>query len=265
MSSSDLWIRDVITSYGLPAIILILIAISISQNWPWLRKCIYKCYLTGFEAECAELMAPYKKCLFESLQHVVSSDRVLRAMGCIRLLEIGVKTGENIQFYPDSTHLIAVDRNVKLAEYLIKGNRSWEFSHIIIERLITGDGSSLKEIPTGYVDIVVSTRSLCSVKSTRSTLQEIRRVLAPGGQYLFIEHTPENEGTFIRWLQKMLSRTRLWPSLFGGCNLDVDPIADIKNAGFYQITWDTFTLDGFVSQYFHFILSKQHVLGIAIR
>ena len=88
-------------------------------------------------------------------------------------------TGENIQFYPDSTRLIGVDRNLRLPEYLTKGNRSWQFSHIIIERLIVGDGSCLREVPTGYVDAVVTTRSLCSVISLQSTLREIHRVLAP--------------------------------------------------------------------------------------
>lgn len=265
MSNSDLWIRDIITSYGLSTLILVLLTIWIARRWSSLQRRIYKAYLTGFEVECSELASPYKKHLFKSLQHIVSSDNVLRSMDCIRLLEIGVKTGENIQFYPDNTHLIAVDRNVRLAEYLIKGNRSWQFSHIIIERVIVGDGSSLKDVPTGYVDVVVSMRSLCSVTSIQSTLQEIRRVLAPGGQYLFIEHVPEKEGSFIRFLQKILSQTGIWPSLFGGCHLDSDPITHIKIAGFDHVISDTFTLDGYVSQSFHLGLSKQHVLGVAVR
>lgn len=93
--------------------------------------------------------------------------------------DVRIFIGENIQFYPEGTHLIGVDWNVKLGEYLVKGNRSCEFSHVIIERLIMGDGSSLKEVITGCIDVVVTTRSLCSVKSIQSTLQEIRRVLAP--------------------------------------------------------------------------------------
>lgn len=39
----------------------------------------------------------------------------------------------------------------------------------------------------------------------------------------------------------------------------------IKNAGFDQIIWNTFTLKGYVSHFFHLILSKQHILGVAIR
>ncbi|CAK9820578.1 Thiol S-methyltransferase METTL7B [Anthophora plagiata] len=265
MSNSDLWMRDVITSYGLLLVLSVLAIVVISRKWPSLQKSIYKAYLTGFEAECAELAVPYKKHLFESLEHITSCDNVLRSMGCIRLLEIGVKTGENIQFYPDNTHFIGVDRNLRLAEYLTQGNRFWQFSHVIIERIIVNDGSSLKEVPTGSVDVVVTTRTLCSVTSIKSTLQEIHRVLAPGGQYLFMEHIPENEGTFVRWMQKMLSQTGIWPSLFGGCCLNVNPIVDIKNTGFDHITWDTFTLEGYVTQSFHLMLSKQHILGVAVR
>lgn len=87
--------------------------------------------------------------------------------------------GDNIQYYPEGSHFIGVDWNRKLGDYLVNGNRSWQFSHVILERLITGDGSSLKMVPSEYVDAVVTTRSLCSTKSVSETLKEIRRVLAP--------------------------------------------------------------------------------------
>ncbi|XP_076655746.1 thiol S-methyltransferase TMT1A-like [Halictus rubicundus] len=262
MSVSDLWIRDLFTNYGLLALLFSCAAIVMSQQWSNLQKYVYKAYLTGFEVEWAEIALPHRKRLFKLLHNAVSSDERLRSMGCIRVLEIGVKTGENIPFYPDNTHLISVDRNLKLAEYLIKGK---QFSHVSIERVIVGDGSSLKNVPTGYVDVVVTTRSLCSAKSIPSTLREIHRVLAPGGQYLFIEHVPETEGTFVYWLQKVLSQMKIWPSLFGGCRLTADPIKHIRNIGFASITCDTFILEGCVTQNFHLVLSRKHILGIAIR
>ncbi|XP_012527730.1 methyltransferase-like protein 7A [Monomorium pharaonis] len=265
MSSIDLWICDVLGSYGIIALIILYIVIWTIKKWPMLQKDTYRTHLVGFEMECAELANPYKEHLFKALQDIVSNDEMLRSMGSIRILEIGVKTGENIQFYPEGTHLIGVDWNVKLGEYLIKGNRSWQFSHVIIERLIMGDGSSLKEILTGYVDVVVTTRSLCSVKSIQSTLQEIRRVLAPGGKYIFVEHVPEKEGTFIRWLQIALTRCGIWPSLFGNCRLDVDCVADIENAGFKKVSWTFLALEGYVSHPLHLTLSRQHVFGIATR
>ncbi|XP_077267088.1 thiol S-methyltransferase TMT1A-like isoform X1 [Temnothorax americanus] len=275
MSSTDLWMRDILASYGVILLIISCVAIWMIEKWPTLRKDTYRAHLLGFEMECAELASPYKEHLFKVLQYIVSNDEMLRSMGSIRILEIGVKTGanwisarahgENVQFYPESTHLIGVDWNIKLGEYLVKGNRSWQFSHVIIERLITGDGSSLKEVLTGCVDAVVTTRSLCSVKSLQSTLQEIRRVLAPGGKYIFVEHVPEKKGTFIRWLQIALTRTGIWPALFGDCRLDVDCVADIENAGFNKVSWTFLALEGYVSHPFHLTLSRQHVFGIATK
>lgn len=58
MSNNDLWIRDVITDYGLLLLVVIFIGILISRKWLNLQKRIYKAYLTGFEVECAELMTP---------------------------------------------------------------------------------------------------------------------------------------------------------------------------------------------------------------
>nr|XP_012234060.1 PREDICTED: methyltransferase-like protein 7A isoform X2 [Linepithema humile] len=265
MSNYDLWIRDILTSYGVITMIIFCIMIWIIQKWPIWRKNIYRAHLLGLEMEYAELASPYKEHLFKALQCVISNDEMLRSMGCIRILEIGIKTGENIQFYPEGTHLIGVDWNVKLGEYLVKGSRSCEFSHVIIERLITGDGSSLKEVPTGCVDVVVTTRSLCCVKSMQSTLQEIRRVLAPGGKYIFVEHVPEKESTFIRWLQIALTQTGIWPSLFGDCRLDADCTVEIENAGFEKTSWTFLDLEGYVTHPIYLTLSRQHVFGIATR
>ncbi|KAK2580145.1 hypothetical protein KPH14_012418 [Odynerus spinipes] len=184
MSSGDLWLRDTATSYGQIIILLFLIIFVINRKWKKLCERVYKAHLVGFELECAELAFPYKRELFKILRKIVSDDEILRSLGCIRVLEIGVKTGDNIQFYPEGTHFIGVDWNIKLADYLVDTNHSWEFGHIVLERLIVGDGSNLKEIPSGCIDVVVSTRSLCSAKSPRLAFSEIRRVLAPVGNAL---------------------------------------------------------------------------------
>lgn len=93
MSNSDLWVRDVIASYGLLCLIAVAMIIWIYEKWSDLQRSVYRSYLKGFEVECAELTAPYRAHLFGQLRNVVSNDRVLRSTDCIRLLEIGVKTG----------------------------------------------------------------------------------------------------------------------------------------------------------------------------
>ncbi|XP_011499912.1 PREDICTED: methyltransferase-like protein 7A isoform X1 [Ceratosolen solmsi marchali] len=265
MSGSDLWIRDLITKYGLITIIIIIFSGLISWKWSRFRQHYFETFLLGFESECAELTRTYKKRLFAPLEKFVSHDETLRCLGRIRILEIGVKTGNNLQYYPDGTCFIAVDWNRKLEEYLINGDRSWQFTHIIFERFIIGDGSSLKEIPTGSVDAVVTTRSLCSTKSVSKTVSEIHRVLAPEGKYLFLEHLPDKQGSFIGWIQIILTKTKIWPIFFGGCQLNSDPTKYITKYGFKDMKWENITLQGYVSQPHHLLLTRHHIIGSATR
>lgn len=86
-----------------------------------------------------------------------------------------------------------------------------------------------------------------------------------GGKYIFVEHVPEKEGTFVRWLQIALTRTSIWPSLFGNCRLDADCVAEIENTGFEKVSWTSLALEGYVSHPLHLFLSRQHVFGIATR
>ncbi|XP_074102862.1 thiol S-methyltransferase TMT1B-like [Cotesia typhae] len=264
MATCDIWIRNIISIYGLLLIIMLIIYYFVNSKWCKLTNYIYRSHLLGFESECAEVAVPYKRRLFESLNNLESYDKFLRFNNCIRVLEIGVKTGQNIQFYPNGTHLIGVDWNYKLKEYLTESDHAWQFSHIEIEKLIIGDGSCLiKDIPNNYLDAVVTTRSLCSVSSVPEVLKEIRRVLAPGGVYLFLEHIPDTKDALTRWLQGFLTKTKIWPSLFGDCRLDSNPLKFIQSANFKSVEWEKIKLRGYVSQPYRLNLTCYHIMGTA--
>lgn len=80
-----------------------------------------------------------------------------------------------------------------------------------------------------------------------------------------MEHVPEKKDYFLRWIQIILTRSGLWPSLFGNCHLDFDIIREINDAGFKRVTSTSVILDGPVSQTVHLLLTGQHVLGVAMR
>ncbi|XP_063975665.1 thiol S-methyltransferase TMT1A-like [Diachasmimorpha longicaudata] len=265
MGAVDLLIKEIITVYGSTLLLTVVIVYIVHWQWAKFVKNIYRLHLMGFEAECAELAVNYKKRLFAPLNGAISNDKILQSEGAIRLLEIGVKTGENIQFYPDGTHLICVDWNRKLEDYLMKSDRAWQFSHVKFKKLIPSDGRSLKVIPSNCVDAVVTVRSLCACSSVRETLREIRRVLAPGGKYFFLEHVPDKEETFTRWLQDFLTKTKIYPSLFGDCRLDSNPLCNIKSTGFSKVSWESIVLKGYVTHPYHFYLSRNHIMGIATK
>ena len=90
--------------------------------------------------------------------------------------------------------------------------------------------------PDGGFDCVVSTWTLCSIPDVEGALGEIRRVLKPDGDLLFIEHgLAEDEGV-RRWQHRL---TPLWRRCAGGCHLDRPIRALIAGAGFEIGTLET--------------------------
>jgi ubiquinone/menaquinone biosynthesis C-methylase UbiE len=111
-----------------------------------------------------------------------------------RTLEIGAGTGVNLPHYNSSVselvisepspHMLARLRRAVAGAPPAAGH--WELVQAGAEALPFADGS---------FDTVVCTYVLCSVADPRRALEEIARVLRPGGRYLFMEHVHAGEGT----------------------------------------------------------------------
>ena len=91
--------------------------------------------------------------------------------------------------------------------------------------------ASAEHLPFGVAvfDTIVMTWTLCSIASPLAALFEMRRVLKPGGQLLFVEHGLSPETGIARWQHWL---TPCWRWIGGGCHLDrkVDDL--IRAAGF---------------------------------
>jgi SAM-dependent methyltransferase len=82
----------------------------------------------------------------------------------------------------------------------------------------------------GEFDAVVSTLVLCSVADPPRALEEIHRVLKPGGRLVFIEHVAAQDGSSrLRWQRRL---EPLWKRVMGNCHLTRDTEAAIRAAGF---------------------------------
>lgn len=113
-----------------------------------------------------------------------------------RTLEIGAGTGVNLPHYTaavselmitePSPHMLARLRRAVAGEPPAAGH--WELVQAGAEELPFDDGS---------FDTVVCTYVLCTVDDPRRALEEIGRVLAPGGRYLFMEHVRAGDGTLL--------------------------------------------------------------------
>src|SRR5215469_2748100 len=83
------------------------------------------------------------------------------------------------------------------------------------------------------VDFVISTLVLCSVENQDRSLQEVLRVLKPGGKLLFIEHVAAALGSRQRRIQTLVEP--LWRQIADGCHPARDTTTALKCAGFETI------------------------------
>ena len=77
-------------------------------------------------------------------------------------------------------------------------------------------------------DTVVSTFTLCSIPDIVHALGEVRRVLKPGGQLLFLEHGRAPDPDVARWQDRL---NGAWMPLAGGCHLNRPVRRLIEDAG----------------------------------
>ncbi|XP_066946988.1 thiol S-methyltransferase TMT1A-like [Macrobrachium rosenbergii] len=174
--------------------------------------------------------------LVAPLKSIVSHDPALRKEKNIRILEIGVGCGDNLKHYPDGAHLVLVDPNPHFKQHFTKkltGNLK-----INPEDIIVSKGEDMDVVPSESVDAVVVSLVLCSVTDVSKVLRQVKRVLVPGGKFLFMEHVHEWDTKTYRArriIQSLLTVTRIWPFLFEGCILNRDPLPLIRAAGFSQV------------------------------
>jgi ubiquinone/menaquinone biosynthesis C-methylase UbiE len=118
------------------------------------------------------------------------------------ILEVGFGTGASLAHYPPRVaSLTAVDVNPGVRRLARRRIARWP---IRVElRIAEGDRLPFSD---GEFETVVSTCTLCSARDPSRLLREIRRVLRPGGRYLFLEHGLSDDERVRRW-------QRLWNPL----------------------------------------------------
>lgn len=137
-----------------------------------------------------------------------------------RVLEVGVGTGRNLPLYPDTVHVDAIDFSPRMLE---RAQRRPPRANV---HLALMDVEQL-QWPSGTFDTVVATCVFCSVPDPVKGLTELRRVLRPGGQALFLEHMRPGTRWLARvfdWLDPLVSRS--------GPHINRRTMDNIRAAGF---------------------------------
>ncbi len=145
------------------------------------------------------------------------------------ILEVGVGTGKNFEFYPKSARVTAIDfspRMLKQAE-LTKTRKAVpvELALMDVQSLAYADNS---------FDTIVSTCVFCSVPLPNKGLKELYRVCKPGGQILLLEHVLSSKpllATIMNFLDPLVVR-------LVGAHINRDTVKNVKACSFSSVRID---------------------------
>ncbi|SHH37351.1 Methyltransferase domain-containing protein [Clostridium collagenovorans DSM 3089] len=135
-----------------------------------------------------------------------------------KILEIGIGTGTNLPLYPSEVKRItAVDSYIRnVPSSLIKVD-------------LINESACKMSFPENTFDTVVSTFALCSIDDLEISLNEIYRVLKPGGQFLFLEHG-KSKNKYVSYIQNTFNP--LYNIFAYGCNINRSYVNEIEKSGF---------------------------------
>ena len=171
-----------------------------------------------------------------------------------RVLELGCGDGEHFRLYPETvSELVAVEPEENLRG---RAARAAERARCAV-RIVPGFA---EELPAGddEFDAAVAALVLCSVSDQEAALDELKRVVRPGGELRFFEHVRADARMHVA---AQLAVQPLWSQLGGGCHLARNTEQAIRDSGFKIERIERFEFaPGFLQK-----LAGPHILGIATR
>ena len=100
------------------------------------------------------------------------------------ILEIGVGTGKNLQYYGEHAYITGIDFSPGMLKKAYDKLDKLNNQRISLKKM---DAEKLS-FPDNHFDYVITTFVLCSIPHPVKALKEIRRVIKPNGKFIAIEH-----------------------------------------------------------------------------
>ncbi len=152
------------------------------------------------------------------------------------VLEIGVGTGLNLPHYPAQVRKITtVDPNPGMNKRLQR--RIKELGIEVDKRIISSE-----ELPfdDATFHCVVSTMTLCSIPDVEQAMNELFRVLRPGGRLLFLEHGISPDAKICKWQRRL---NWFQGKIADGCRLDLDVRGLLATQSFESVEIENFYME----------------------
>ena len=169
-----------------------------------------------------------------------------------RVLEVGIGSGLNIPFYKP--------HKIKQLWGLDPSPEMWSIArknaarhHIDVEFIQSG--AEAIPLDNNSADTVMMTYTMCTIPEVRSALDEIRRVLKPGGKLVFCEHGLAPDKDVQRWQNRL---NPAWKMLGGGCNLNRPIPQLLQQSGFKSTDMQTMYIPGWKPGCFNYWGTATH-------
>jgi len=198
-------------------------------------------------------MGFYDKYILPKLVHMACSLKpaadqrekvVPRARGTV--LEIGIGSGLNLPFYnaSDVSKVWGLEPSDEMRSKAEIAAREVDFEVEFVA--LPGEEVPLED---DSVDTVVMTYTLCTIPDPLVALRHMRRVLKPDGDLLFCEHGAAPDRSVRRWQDRI---NPFWCRFAGGCQLNRDIPALIRESGFEIVELDSTYIPGWRPASFNF-------------
>ncbi|PLX81243.1 MAG: SAM-dependent methyltransferase [Desulfuromonas sp.] len=142
------------------------------------------------------------------------------------VLEVGAGTGVNLDHYPAGiSELVLTEPDRHMRARLSPKLVNLPIPHRVID-------TAAEQLPfaDASFDAAVVTLVLCSVNHPEKSLDELYRILKPGGKLVLLEHVVDPDSlTVKRWQHRI---EPLWKCCAGNCHLTRDTLSALQVAGF---------------------------------
>lgn len=145
------------------------------------------------------------------------------------ILEVGVGTGKNFDYYPKNARITAVDFSPAMIK---QAERSKARKRTVVD-LAVEDVQALPYADNSF-DTVIASFVFCSVPQPLKGLKELYRVCKPGGQVLLLEHVVSANPTLAKAMNFLNPLTL---TLFGA-NINRDTVKNVKACPFSKVWVD---------------------------